>query len=69
MHIKSVIELFGKQVNNALNVHKITKKEDKITKNLSFAHLKPVFLLKKSARLSPVCRLSEELGTLSEALR
>ena len=49
-HIQSVIELFGKQVNNALSVHLITRRQ-RNHKNLSFARLcaslMPVLLSKK----------------------
>ena len=49
-HSQSVIELFGKQVNNALSVHLITRRQ-RNHKNLSFARLcaslMPVLLSKK----------------------
>ena len=51
VHVQSVIELLGKQVNNALNMHWITKRRQN-HKNLSFARLTPE-LLSKNARLSP----------------
>merc|ERR1712020_859124 len=70
----AVIELLGKQVNNALNMHYITKRRQN-HKNVNLARLcarlKPVFLSKKGpskARLFTKMSPSEELGTLARGI-
>ena len=70
MQVQRVIELFGKKVNNALNVHLITKRrQDHKDLNFAriFARILLVFLLKMRpyfARIFTKMSPYEELGTL-----